>query len=239
MKMPQWIAPLVWLIVQAGVLHAQTSGQAQRDIMSRLERTRIESVDFSGKTLSEALHEVLDSLGLPVQFDPGTQNDHDPNAQAPALRLTGLSAKTVLKLLLEPQGLTLVYRDGSLWVVGKNQLQGQYIVRRYDIRDLTYAPPSFPGPSVQLASPDSYGSGGSGLSGALFGLDDDGSGGADPANIQDLIKKHTGSEKAWEEPASIEEIQGSDGQTRFFIINQTAEVHREIQELLSLLRQFK
>ena len=117
-------------------------------------------------------------------------------------------------------------------VLPKSEVDKKVITKVYDVRDLLYTIKNFPGPKVELVPPDS--SGGTALSGAIFEIDDDGEGTITEDFLTELIPESTGGD-TWDGDigANIQVV------NNMLVVTQTERVHKEVADLLRLLRQFK
>lgn len=226
MKNFRWLA---FLLLSAGAAHAQDPGgdPGRREALSKLEMLRV-SVDFSRTPLSDAVDYLRDFSGLNFVLDKDVVSRTDLQV---TLRVKDLTLKSVLKLMLEGNGLTATWRDGVLLILPREKLQKVVTTQVYDIADLMHQPQDAPGPLVELSAPG----GGAALAGAAFTLDESGSESAiTPDFIIDLIRQSTGG-RSWDEnpDASITQVQG------VLIVTQSVRTHAEIRRLLQLLRQYK
>lgn len=199
-----------------------------QEIEARLASQKIE-VDFDGIPLEDALGVIRSATGYNIILDPKSSAEHSDKTVS--LKLSNISIKSVLKIMLVDNELTLVYRQGVLVVVPKSEVDKKVVTKVYDVRDLLYTIKNFPGPKVELVPPDS--SGGTALSGAIFEIDDDDGGTITEDFLTELIPQSTGGD-SWEgEGVSISVV------NNMLVITQTEKVHKEVADLLRLLRQFK
>ena len=142
----------------------------------------------------------------------------------------GKLLKSVLKLMLDTRGLTMMYKDGVLLVVPKDRIYREVKTQIYDVRDMLLKIQDFPGPKVELTAP---GDSSAPLAGATFTLDEPTSTITEDFLVE-VIRQNTGGD-SWDENenASITLING------MLIVTQSTKVHREIWRVLQLLRQFQ
>lgn len=226
------LTPLAAFALIAASAYAQEgrAGDSKvQEIESRLASQKIQ-VDFDGIPLEDALGVIRSATGYNIILDPKAQEEH--SSATVSLKLNNISVKSVLKIMLGDNDLTLVYRQGVLVVVPKTEVDKKVVTKVYDVRDLLYTIKNFPGPKVELVPPDS--SGGTALSGAIFEIDDDDGGTITEDFLTELIPQSTGGD-SWEsnEAASITVV------NNMLVVTQTEKVHKEVADLLRLLRQFK
>src|SRR5262249_4542651 len=141
------------------------------------------------------------------------------------LNVQEMKLKHVLEYIMRLTSLTYVLRDEAIFISSTAGVRGDVYLKIYDIRDLTHGLTSFPGPDLDIPEPGGLGSR------LLPPIEAETA--PDTNEFIDIVKKVV-SPNTWEgEGVSIDEYQGS------MAISQTADVHREIDELLRNLRNQK
>lgn len=185
------------------------------------------SVEFDAVPLEDALQTVRAQLGTNLTIDPAVRDAH--GAVPVSMRLKDVSVRTVLRIMLDERGLTLTRREGVLAVVTKESIADRVVTRVYDVRDLIHAAPQFPGPRMELTSPDD------GLIGTILILPIDDPDPVFPGEfLVDLVPLSTGGD-SWTENdrAKIELV------NNMLVVTQSEATQREVADLLRLLRQYK
>lgn len=122
-------------------LHAQDAAEIQQ----RLDDRRV-TVDCSrGETLGRALDAIRDALDCAVTVEARD------GARPVTMRLSGVTAKSALRLMLAEHGLTVVYRDGGLAVVARTHAVAALVTRVYDLSDLVPPDLGFAAPKVTMS----------------------------------------------------------------------------------------
>jgi hypothetical protein len=204
---------------------ALTRDAAREDAVRKLSTQRI-TVDFDQVKLADALDFLRDATGLNLVLLPsGAAKDAE---QPVRLKAKDLTVKSVLKLLLQPRGLSVSWRDGALAIVPQEEIQDVVALKIYDVRSQQIKLPDFPGPRMELAAPASANPVGI----TLFDLSDPKPLLEDDMLI-DLIRSNTGG-RSWENgKATIDLVNGR------LVINQSPAVHREVEDLLRRLGQYR
>ncbi|HEX7896565.1 MAG TPA: hypothetical protein VF950_02315 [Planctomycetota bacterium] len=202
-----------------------TQDAAREDAVRKLSNQKV-TVDFAGVKLSEALDFLRDATGLNLVLLPSAAvKDAD---QPVRLKAKDLSAKSVLKLLLHGRGLTVAWRDGALAIVPAEEVQEDVALKIYDVRSHLLKLPDFPGPRMELATSTA----GSIAAGITVTLDEP-KVILDPDFLVDLVRSNTGG-RSWENgKATIDLVNGR------LVVNQSAAAHREIDDLLRRLGQYR
>lgn len=103
-------------------------------------------VDFNKTPLKEAVSAVAESTGLRFTFDPRVEGRERPVT----LRLHGVRADSVLRLLLRPLDLGAAVRDGVLVILPEGLIEPHVAIRMYDLRDVLFKIRDFPGPRLEF-----------------------------------------------------------------------------------------
>lgn len=139
------------------------------------------------------------------------------------LKVDAMKLRYVLDYVMRLTNLNYSIRDEAIYVSNAQGLRGDVYMKMYDIRDLLQGLTQFPGPELDIPRPGGTGSR------LLAPVVDD----APPeiAQFVEIIQRVV-APATWaaEGGASIEEYQGS------MVINQSVDVHKQVEELLRQLR---
>jgi hypothetical protein len=202
---------------------AAWAGDEKGDALRRLETMRV-SVDFQDARLSEAVDYLREATGLNFVLQAG-------GAEGEAkvrLKARDLAVKSVLKLMLSGRGLAAAWREGAVVILPESEVQDQTTLRMYDVRAMLVKIQDFPGPRMELVTPGT----GPFSAGIVVNLEE-----PRPMIEEDflvtLVRENTGG-RSWDGPkAGISLANGR------LVVNQTPAVHREIQDLLARLGQYR
>jgi hypothetical protein len=221
------------LILTALPVFAQEGGSEtdtrKAEVVNRLNTMKV-SVDFTNVTLEEAVSFLRDFTGLNIVVDAEVYKAQSEDQLKVTLKVKDLYLKSVLKLVLAARDLTAMYKDGVILIVPKAKIDKSVTLQLYDVRDLLVKIQDFPGPKVELVTPQK---GGSPLVGGVFTLDEPHSVITEEF-ITEMVKQNTG-DKTWDENpnASMTLTNG------VLVVSQSRRVHEEIKRFINLLRQFK
>ncbi len=199
----------------------------KQEILRKLETTKV-TLDFTGTSLQDVMDFLREMTGLNFVIDPRVTDNLTAEQLAVTIRLTDVSLKSALRIILKMRELTLIYRHGVLVVIHESDLADTVVMRVYDVRDLLVKIKDFPGPNIELKMNEV---------GTEFPDDTFGNGSnptEDPDFITNLIKTHTCS-KSWEENPKVS-IALSNG---LLVVAQTPAGHKEVLNLLNRLREMK
>lgn len=200
----------------------------EREMIDRLETTRL-TMDFEGAPLEDVIEYVRQATSVNLVVDPEVLRERSPEELRVSLKVRDLPARNVLSLVLDMSRLAWDVQNGVLLVTTEDRRILRPYSHVYDIRDLMFDVKDFPGPDISLSQGDSEGG-----VGAIFGEDPDG--GDDltqPDVIMDLLRENCGS-GTWEDDTTGMKVVGG-----LLVVRQTAEVHREVDRMLDLLRSYK
>jgi type II secretory pathway component HofQ len=120
---------------------AAFAGDSREDAARKLE-AKI-SVDFRGVKLSAAIAVFRDATGLNFVVEEGSET-------LVRLTLKDVSAKSALRLILQPAGLGAAIEHGVVVIRSRQSLAGAVTLRIYDVRNMMVKLKDFPGPRVEL-----------------------------------------------------------------------------------------
>jgi len=210
-------------------VRADEVDEKKREIMNKLETTKI-SLDFKDTNLSEVIDFLHEVTGINFVLSKSVQEKARSGELKVDIKLEDLPLRTALKLLLNLQDLTLVYKKGVLMVETKEERGSEMDMQLYDVKDLLMKIRDFPGPSLELAA-------GEGDAGPTTGIIEPEEGAHpfdDPESLVNIIRNATGGDSTWgKDGVSIAISNG------LLVVVQSSEIHKEIQALIVSLRQFK
>jgi len=207
----------------------RSADQVKR-VKEKLGTMRI-TLDFTGTNLDDVIQYVQEFSGLNFHIDSDLRSKLAEDQLKVTIKLKDVLLKSALKLILAPRDLGCTFRDGVLFITGKDKIAAAVATRVYDVKDLLFIIRDFAGPRVELMTP---GGAGAALAGATFQLEEEPKTAVTEEFIIDLVKGNTG-EKSWDDnsSASITLMNG------LLVVSQSKKVHEEVRRLLDLLREFK
>ncbi len=226
--MKTWTGAVVAAAALAAAAGARAGDDpARAEAVRKLDTLRV-SVDFQDATLPEAIDYLRDLTGFNIVLSPRAA-EQDPDRRV-RLRVRDLSVRTILKLVLRPRDLVLVWRDGAFLVASRGETGAAVVLKMYDIRTHLLRLQDFPGPVMELVT---------GIQNPLVGVHVNIT--PEPKDpvipeemLRDLIRANTG-RASWDDlpEAKIEVANG------VLVVTQTPAVHREIERLLAKLLQYR
>jgi hypothetical protein len=195
---------------------AAFAGETAEDAARKLE-TKV-SLDFQNARLTDALAVLRGATGLNFVAIEGAET-------IVTLRVRDLSAKSSLKLLLQPAGLGAAFEHGGVVIRSRENLGGTPTLRIYDVRGTLLKLKDHPGFRIELQ-------GRRPLCGiGCFPVFDEGPvRWLDEETLVSLVRAETGG-SSWDENPRA----GMTLTAGRLYVTQTARVHREIESLLARL----
>lgn len=211
-------------------VRADDVDDTKREIMNKLETTKI-SLDFKDTNLSEVIDFLHEVTGINFVLSKSVQEKARSGELKVDIKLEDLPLRTALKLLLNLNDLTLVYKKGVLMVETKEERGAELDMKLYDVKDLLMKIRDFPGPSLELASGEGDGAG---PTTGIVEPDESTHPFDDPEALVNIIRNATGGDSVWgKDGVSIAISNG------LLVVVHSSAIHKEIQELIVSLRQFK
>ncbi len=205
-------APVRGLEEQNDTWRKEISNQLEQEVtLDFQDHDLVDVVDFLQKITSVNI--VLDPQVIAATPPPVT------------LRVEAMKLRNVMDFIMKLTGLNYTLRDEALFITNAAGLRGDVFMKLYDIRDLTHAMASFPGPDLAIPQPGNVGSR------LLPPIETE-----TAPEINEFIEiiRRVVSPATWEkEGVAIEEYNGS------MVITQTTDVHKQVEELLRTLRNQK
>lgn len=215
----------VLTVAFGAVLALPGMAQDPDTIRARLEHQRV-SVDFVATPLRQVMRYLQEAAGVNLVLDRSVEGRGDLPV---TLRVRDLPLKLVLKLALQGHGLVATLDAGVVLVQPREKVEQKVTTRMYDVTDLLHQVEDFPGPTIELPAPESD---------RPFTLPIDFA--DEPESVvtseflEDLIRQSTGT-RSWDaNPAASMMLVGGT-----LVVTQNARIHREIERLLLLLRQYR
>lgn len=172
----------------------------------------VTSADFQESPLSEVIEVLEKKHNIEIQLDSKALEETGASTDTPVtMRPTGISLRSLLRILFGELDLTYVVRDGYLLVTSKTEAENMLRVKVYPVRDLVTADGEF----APILPKDRLGD-------------------EDYTSLIELITS-TVSPTTWDEvggPGAIKHFRKSHSIT----FAQTQEVHEDAAELLAALR---
>jgi hypothetical protein len=186
---------------------------------SKLTNLRV-SLDFKDAPIDAIIDYLREIADMNIFLD---QKVREKQITA-SIKVTEISLKSVLSLMLKPHGCDTMFKDGVLMVMTKEDIADRTTrMEIYDCRDILYPVQDFPGVEISLAQ-DQIGT----------TIMDAGGGEGNAFPIEELIKAHTGG-RSWEEnPKAACSLTNG-----LLVVKNTPEVHKQVRRLLDMLRAHK
>jgi type II secretory pathway component GspD/PulD (secretin) len=200
-------------------------------VLARLDQTRFapnfEGEDGDGAELEQVAAFLQDVTGVNFVISTRVVEDLDEDETMIRLALPERSVHNILKIIAETrENLRWKIEDGVVKFVTKEELVGGQVLRMYEVRDLIRPIPEFPGRDINVS-----------VSGGLFLPEEDleeREANVVTSDLLDTLIRNNISAESWDDdPANSLRI----NEMGVMIVNQTPEVHAQIRELLTDLRE--
>lgn len=192
----------------------------RKEIANQLEQEV--TLDFQDHDLVDVVDFLQKITSVNIVLDPQVIAAAPPPV---TLRVEAMKLRYVIEFIMKLTGLSYTLRDEALYITNSEGLRGDVFMKLYDIRDLTHAMASFPGPDLDIPEPGGVGSR------LLPPIEPDTA--PEINEFIEIIQKVV-SPATWEnEGVAIEDYNGS------MVITQTSDVHKQVEELLRTLRNQK
>ena len=216
--------------ISVGIGRSEIS-EVDLDVTRRLEGTILASVDWTEKTLDEALRFIRNNTATNIVVMRAVDEVMPAEERILNLTLTEISAMKALRhAVSQLEGLTFLIEDGIVKITTAEKARSRKVVEFYEVRDLTAPINNFPGVEINL-NPSGFGAG-------VGGFDDEGDEeeeGGGVFEIDRLIEliRTTVDPTSWDEDPDNTVVDKSGT----LVVRQTPENQRAIRRLLSDLRQ--
>ncbi|MBA2479073.1 MAG: hypothetical protein H0V44_00290 [Planctomycetes bacterium] len=180
------------------------------------------TLDFQDTDLIDVIAFLQKVTGVNIVLDPQVTAASPPPV---TLKVDHMKLRFVLDFIMKYCGLSFVLRNEAIFISNTEGVRGEVYMKLYDVRDLTHAMQSFPGPDLDIPEP-----GGQGAK-LLPPVEPEQK--PEISEFQEIITKVVTPNLWQREGVSIEQYNGS------MVITQTADVHKQVEELLRSLRNQK
>jgi hypothetical protein len=183
----------------------------EREIEAKLKNLKL-TLDFKDATLDQIADYLRDVADINLIVSGKVEK-----VEGISIKVTDLSLRSVLSLILAPRNLITIVKDGVLTIATREE--EPVVLDIYDVKDLTYVLPDFPGVEK-------------GLEGSPFDPPSEPTE-APPLPIEELVKGHTGG-KSWDEGRATIALHNG-----LLVVKQTKAVHQQIRRMLNELRRMR
>ncbi|HXX93394.1 MAG TPA: hypothetical protein VEN81_07155 [Planctomycetota bacterium] len=208
------------LVTMAAVLAWAPAQDGKREeVEAKLRNMRV-SLDFKEAPIETVIDYLREISDLNIFLDGKVK---DKNIVV-SLKVGDLSLKSVLGLILKPQGCDTMFREGVLLVTTKEEVVDRTVkMQIYDCRDILYPIHDFPGVDLDLSK--------NGIGVVTLNQD---TGDSPEVPIEEMVRAHTGG-RTWEEnPKCVCRMTNG-----LLVVKNTPEVHAQVVRLLDMLRRNK
>lgn len=228
------VAAIVLGLVLTGAAFAQdrqmSDSETKRAVLNKLETMKIDLNEVD-RPLDEMVAYLRDFSNINFLIDPEVYTKVSKDQMKVTIKVKNVRLKSALKLILGQYDLSAVYQDGIVKITTRERVNQNVITLFYDVRDLLLKINNFPGPKLELTG----GEGSGGTTGITFAVEEPQESKVDEGFLEELIKTNTGG-KSWEEnPHAAIRITP----TGILIVTQTKAVHKEVENLINMLRHYK
>lgn len=208
---------------------AEDADETKSKILNRLENTKI-SLDFKDTSLDEVIDFLHEVTSINFVLSKEVREKAKAGELKVDVKLTELPLKSALKLVLDMNGLTAVYRNGVLVIETKEERGKDVEMKMYDVRDLMMKIEDFPAPTIELRETEADAS----VVGIVVVPEPSSHPFESKDQLVEIIRNATGGDPVWGKDGVSIDIQNG-----LLIVAQNAEVQKEIEQLIVSLRQFK
>ncbi|MCC6740004.1 MAG: STN domain-containing protein [Planctomycetia bacterium] len=208
---------------------AEDTDETKSKILNRLENTKI-SLDFKDTNLDEVIDFLHEVTSINFVLSKEVREKAKAGELKVDVKLTDLPLKSALKLVLDMNGLTAVYRNGVLVIETKEERGKDVEMKMYDVRDLMMKIEDFPAPTIELRESEA----GASVVGIVVAPEPTAHPFESKDQLVEIIRNATGGDSVWGKDGVSIDIQNG-----LLIVAQNADVQKEIEQLIVSLRQFK
>jgi len=207
------LAFLAALALTGVALHAQDSVKGEYE--NKLNNIKV-TLDFTNAPLDSVVDYLREISGMNIFVDSKVR-EKQINI---SIKVNEISLKSIFSLILKPQGCDILFKDGVLQLMTKEDVADKTMkMEIYDCRDILHPIAQFPGVDLDLSQ-------GAGI---LVTQPDVDAAGEMP--IEEMVRAHTGG-RSWEEnPKAVCKLQNG-----LLVIKNTPEVHKQVRRMMDLLR---
>jgi hypothetical protein len=190
-------------------------------IMNKIKAMQVD-LDYSETPFEEVLTYLREFSGVNIIVDPAV----DTSSMKVSIKVKSVRLQSAMRLIFSQFELVGIVKDGILHITTKDKRNQNVSIQIYDIRDLTVKINDFCGPRLELMTNQP----------SVIVIDPDPQPDRlDPDFIMELIRETCGG-ASWEENPNAGIMLTPNGQ---LMVAQTKEVHAEIKELVTRLREIK
>ncbi|MCE9583155.1 MAG: hypothetical protein K8T20_11745 [Planctomycetes bacterium] len=207
---------------------ADDAEETKSKILNRLENTKI-SLDFKDTALDEVVDFLHEVTQINFVLSKAVREKTKAGELKVDVKLADMQLKSALKLVLELNDLTLVFKNGVLLIETKEERGSEIEMKMFDVKDLMMKIEDFAAPTIELKeSTDSVGPS------IDIGPEPTGHPFESKEKLVEIIRAATGGDSTW----------GKDGvsiaiENGLLIVAHNPEVQKEVEQLILSLRQFK
>jgi tetratricopeptide (TPR) repeat protein len=129
------------------------TGSDQTDTWRKSIEDQLEQeihVEFSETDLPDVVSFLQKVTGVNIVLDPAVINTTPPPV---TLTVDHIKLKYVLDTIMKITSLSYVLKDEAIYISNSEGVKGDVYMKLYDVRDLTHAMQSFPGPTLDIPEP--------------------------------------------------------------------------------------
>lgn len=204
--------------IARGQLTGPDDARAWSEAVKQMRTVRL-SVAWTDVTLADAIKELRNHLGRNILFAAAAE---EKKSTTISLELADVTVGAVARLLQTSAKIRFLFEGGFIFVTTpEDAAQRSLEIRVYDVADLLYQPPDFPGPPMHIhpGKPERA-------------PDETPASARDGGEMTDLLRTLVGSEP-WDVPGTSITIS-----KHKLIVRQTPEVHAKIRQMLAALTVF-
>ena len=207
------------LAVLVLALPAAAQDGKREEIEAKLRNMRV-TLEFNNAPIDTVLDYLREISEINLFLDAKAK---DKNIVV-TLKVSDISIKSVLSLILKPQGCDTMFREGVVMIMTKEDVVDRTVkMQIYDCRDILYPIHDFPGVDIDLSQ--------AGIGVQIVGAGD---GDSPEVPIEEMVKAHTGG-RSWEEnPKCVCRMTNG-----LLVVKNTPEVHKQVVRLMDMLRRNK
>lgn len=200
-----------------------------KQIKHILQTTKI-NLDFDNKPLID----VIDFIKQVAQINIHIDRDVDEQETKVSLNLTGIKLVDALEHIMTNTGLAYTFDKNVLKITIPSKAKGRLVFKIYNVTDIISKIRDFPGPELQITTPDeadamSGGSSGMGGTGGFGFVEADETTTLNVEDLKQLIEESTGPSE-WSMDSQIEPHRGQ------LLVTATPEMHQKVKKVLRELR---
>lgn len=190
----------------------------RKEIANQLEQEI--TLDFQDTDLADVVSFLQRVTNANMVLDPKVVAAAPPPV---TLRVERMKLRFVLDFIMKITGLKYTLRNEAIYISNEQGTRGDLFMKIYDVRDLTHAMASFPGPGMEIPEPGGTGSM------LLPPVEPDTT--PETGEFMEIIRQVV-APASWSDEAGtgIEEYNGA------MVVTQSGEVHTQVDELLRALR---